>query len=79
MEQYVIPEKVQEAKVFLVDYPETRARFEKVKNLIQGYETPYGLELLATVYWVMVKEREEGSVANPNYWFDQSALLAIIK
>jgi O-acetyl-ADP-ribose deacetylase (regulator of RNase III) len=52
----LIPEKVKEADVFLTSYPDTRERFEKVKNLIQGYETPYGLELLATVYWVMKKE-----------------------
>jgi hypothetical protein len=24
---------------------------ERVKQLIEGYETPYGLELLATVHW----------------------------
>ncbi|MEM5838776.1 hypothetical protein AAHH59_10795, partial [Pediococcus acidilactici] len=28
---------------------------ERVSNLISGFETPYGLELLATVHWV-VKE-----------------------
>jgi O-acetyl-ADP-ribose deacetylase (regulator of RNase III) len=26
-------------------------RIERVKQLIEGYETPYGLELLATVHW----------------------------
>jgi len=26
-------------------------KLEKISNLIDGYETPYGLELLATVHW----------------------------
>jgi hypothetical protein len=52
----IIPEKIKEADNFLQRFPETKERFEKVKDLIQGYETPYGLELLATVYWVVKKE-----------------------
>ncbi|HRO01987.1 MAG TPA: macro domain-containing protein [Terricaulis sp.] len=30
---------------------ETMARVQRVFDLIEGYETPYGLELLATVHW----------------------------
>lgn len=52
----LVTEKVKEADEFLENHPATRERFEQVKNLIQGYETPYGLELLASVYWVMKKE-----------------------
>lgn len=29
---------------------------ERVRNLIQGFETPYGMELLATVHWVATQE-----------------------
>jgi O-acetyl-ADP-ribose deacetylase (regulator of RNase III) len=32
--------------------PDTRNRIERVAQLIQGFETPYGMELLATVLWV---------------------------
>lgn len=28
-----------------------KIRLDKVKNLIEGFESPYGLELLATVHW----------------------------
>jgi O-acetyl-ADP-ribose deacetylase (regulator of RNase III) len=35
---------------------ETRARFDRVISLIDGFETPYGLELLATVHWLATKE-----------------------
>lgn len=29
---------------------------ERVRNLINGFETPYGMELLATVHWVATQE-----------------------
>jgi O-acetyl-ADP-ribose deacetylase (regulator of RNase III) len=34
----------------------TRERFDRVIGLINGFETPYGLELLATVHWLATKE-----------------------
>lgn len=36
----------------LVDCPETRGRTEQVLDLAEGYETAYGLELLASVHWI---------------------------
>ncbi len=36
--------------------PETRDRCERVARQIEGFETPYGLELLSTVHWVAKKE-----------------------
>ncbi len=29
---------------------------ERVRNLIKGFETPYGMELLATVHWIATQE-----------------------
>lgn len=46
------PEAVAEAQAFLQNLPDSRARIERVANLIEGFETPYGMELLATVHWV---------------------------
>ncbi|MGB7415214.1 MAG: hypothetical protein WA902_13500, partial [Thermosynechococcaceae cyanobacterium] len=46
----------QEAEIFLEAYADTRARFGNVANLIQGLETPFGMELLSTVHWVATKE-----------------------
>ncbi|MCC5669167.1 hypothetical protein LC653_36310 [Nostoc sp. CHAB 5784] len=34
---------------------ETQKRLERVSNLIIGFETPYGMELLVTVHWVGTK------------------------
>jgi len=31
----------------------TKARLERVSELVSGFETPFGLELLATVHWVV--------------------------
>lgn len=35
---------------------DTSARFSRVKDLIEGFETSYGLELLSTVHWVACEE-----------------------
>ena len=55
----LVPEAVEEANLFLQDYSETRARFEKVASLVEGFESAFGLELLSTVHWVMKHEPSE--------------------
>jgi len=35
---------------------EALRRLARVRRLIRGFESPYGLELLATVHWVVVRE-----------------------
>lgn len=37
-------------------HPETRSRMEQVLVLAEGFETAYGMELLATVHWVAMHE-----------------------
>lgn len=44
------------AERFLADHPATLDRFRRVEKLIQGFETPFGMELLATVHWVATRE-----------------------
>ncbi len=46
---------------FLRKHPETNQRFLKVTDLISGFETPFGMELLSTVHWVA---RREGAVSS---------------
>lgn len=48
----VLPEARHEAVAALNQEPESEARFWRVGELIDGFESPYGLELLATVHWV---------------------------
>jgi O-acetyl-ADP-ribose deacetylase (regulator of RNase III) len=50
-------EAAEQAEAFLKDHPATQARFEQVAKLIDGFETPFGLELLATVHWIAQQER----------------------
>lgn len=52
----LLPEAAVKAKSFLADHPATRRRFDRVGELIEGFETPYGMELLATVHWVATRE-----------------------
>lgn len=48
----VVPGAVDDAREFLAANADTRARFDRVGALVEGFETPFGLELLATVHWV---------------------------
>ena len=53
----LLPEGGEEAEKFLSKNYETQRRFQKVLDLIEGFETPYGLELLATVHWTIDQEK----------------------
>jgi O-acetyl-ADP-ribose deacetylase (regulator of RNase III) len=50
---HVFSEAATEAENFLQQDQETLRRIEHVTRLIEGFEYPYGLELLATVHWVV--------------------------
>jgi O-acetyl-ADP-ribose deacetylase (regulator of RNase III) len=52
----LMPGAAEEATNFLRQHPATRARFDQVAALVDGFESPFGLELLSTVHWVMKKE-----------------------
>lgn len=44
------------AASLLAEQPETSARMDQVVRLIEGYESTYGLELLATVHWASQRD-----------------------
>jgi len=56
---WLLPGAVEEVEAFLHTKPETLERFDRVSKLIEGFETPYGLELLSTIHW-LVSENEAG-------------------
>lgn len=62
----LFPEAVKEAEAFLANEKETHDRLARVTALIGGYETPYGLELLATVHWVVVHDGLAAGQTNPS-------------
>lgn len=49
----LVPGAMDEASRFLEDHADTHARFRRVSELVDGFESPVGMELLATVHWVV--------------------------
>jgi len=76
----LLPGAVEAAEAFLAKLPETKGRMEKVAALIEGYEDPYGMELLSSVHWVMqheagTSEDMEKAVAGVRNWNDRKRRL----
>jgi len=53
----LVPGAAAEALVRLNEDPPTLERFERVAKLVEGFETPFGMELLSSVHWVIARER----------------------
>jgi O-acetyl-ADP-ribose deacetylase (regulator of RNase III) len=51
------------AQTELANDSEAMARLECVSRLIEGFETPYGMELLATAHWVATNDSPPGGSA----------------
>lgn len=70
----LVPSAVQDAEAFLAEDGETRSRFDRVGKLVEGFETPFGLELLATVHWVATRENAadaEAAATKVYSWSDR--------
>ena len=48
----LVPGAIEDATAFLHRHPETKKRLDRVVQLVEGFESSFGLELLATVHWV---------------------------
>ncbi len=55
----LLPDSIKEANEFLERDIESRSCLKKVEQLIDGYETPLSMEVLATVHWVLKHENYE--------------------
>lgn len=51
----LVPGAITESENFLENTKGTKDRLCKVADLVAGFETPFGLELLATVHWAATK------------------------
>ena len=60
---YVLSEGKIAARDFLQNAADANVRLERVSGLINGFETPYGMELLATVHWVAGKIGKQQRIA----------------
>lgn len=70
----LVPGAVKDAEAFLTGKGMTRERFDRVGKLVEGFETPFGLELLATVHWVASRENASGvddAIAKVYAWGDR--------
>lgn len=55
---------------------ESKRRLQRVSETIEGFETPYGMELLASIHWVAVRETPgirdaEGAVTAIQDWSER--------
>ncbi len=74
----ILPEAAQEVGRFLADDESTVKRIERVRDLIEGFETPYGMELLATVHWAALecaatRDDVDRVVATVHAWNERKA------
>jgi len=75
----LVPEAVQEANEFVATDHDMHKRMNRVNALIDGFETPYGMELLSTVHWVLMHdvgdtEDEEQVISAVHQWNERKQL-----
>jgi hypothetical protein len=57
----LVPGAIEDATRAMAANTETHARYRRVADLVSGFESPFGLELLSTVHWVCRHEGVRGS------------------
>lgn len=75
----LVPGAMDDATRVLDQDADVRSRFDRVTDLVEGFETPFGMELLATVHWVASKEHAktaEEVIARIYAWSDRKRLFS---
>lgn len=78
-ELVLVPGAVPDASAYLETHPDTRDRLGNVADLVDGFETPFGLELLATVHWVTTRghpKTTEDVIAQTYAWSDRKRMFS---
>lgn len=73
----LLPGASEAAAQFIASHPGTLNRFDRVGRRIHGFETPYGMELLATVHWVAKRENAgtpEEAIAKTYAWSNRKQI-----
>ena len=55
----LVPGALDDARTFLEGKDDTVSRVNKVFELVEGFETPFGLELLSTVHWIVTQDQAD--------------------
>lgn len=77
----LLPEAACEAQNFLSHDKKVLENFEQVSDLLEGFESPYGMELLSTVHWVITQELTnkqkdlDSIVSAVHAWSDRKKLM----
>ena len=72
----VLPGAVEEAAAVLRRSHKTRERLDRVADLVDGFESAFGLELLSTVHWVLehdVPASQDEVVARTHEWNERKS------
>ncbi len=79
VEIHLLPGADKEADQFLRKDPTAVGRLEQVADLVDGFETPYGMELLVSVHWAARSEERvsdaESAVSAMARWNDRKRRL----
>ena len=57
----LVPGATDDANAFLETHPDTHGRLDRVAALVEGFETPFGLELLSSVHWIVARDKIRAS------------------
>jgi O-acetyl-ADP-ribose deacetylase (regulator of RNase III) len=75
----LLPNADKAADSFLKRDPQAARHLERVADLVDGFETPYGMELLASVHWAAIHDGEasdaESAVTAMARWSDRKKQL----
>lgn len=80
VELELLQDAVSESDEFLADKMDSIGHLDRVARLVDGFETPYGMELLSSVHWLAVhSERkavdEDSAIALLYAWTDRKSKL----
>lgn len=64
----LLPDAVKQADKFLQKHVVEKEKLEQVINLVDGFETPYGMELLSSVHWVLKREKTKNVNKSIQEW-----------
>lgn len=76
----VLPEGQTAAQEFFANDPNSDQYLNRVQHLIEGFETPYGMEMLATLHWVAQEDPQaatdcEIAILRVQEWSDRKKTL----
>jgi len=75
----LLPGAARQADVYLQHHPDAFEKLNLVADLVDGFETPYGMELLSSVHWLAKQDREatdaDTAIAGMSRWNDRKSKL----